>query len=160
MNIIVTGTSRGIGRELVKEFCNRVQSGNIHAFTRSKKEFAVLDKECRKINSRVKVTGHFDSDGSRIAGRIAIMVNNAGFLVNKPFGKISGKDLREVYEANVFYPFEMIQAVLPRMGKDTHVVNISSMGGVQGSAKFAGLSAYSSSKGALAVLTECLAEEL
>ena len=40
-----------------------------------------------------------------------------------------------------------------------HVVNIGSMGGVQGSVKFPGLSAYSSSKAALANLTECLAEE-
>ena len=41
-----------------------------------------------------------------------------------------------------------------------HIVNISSMGGVNGTSKFAGLSAYSSSKGALSTLTECLAEEL
>ena len=41
-----------------------------------------------------------------------------------------------------------------------HVVNISSMGGIQGSLKFRGLSAYSSSKGALITLTECLSEEL
>jgi NAD(P)-dependent dehydrogenase (short-subunit alcohol dehydrogenase family) len=41
----------------------------------------------------------------------------------------------------------------------THIVNISSIGGFQGSVKFPGLSAYSSSKAALVCLTECLAEE-
>lgn len=46
------------------------------------------------------------------------------------------------------------------MREGGHIVNISSMGGFQGSVKFPGLSAYSASKGALAILTECLAEEL
>jgi NAD(P)-dependent dehydrogenase (short-subunit alcohol dehydrogenase family) len=45
------------------------------------------------------------------------------------------------------------------MKKEGHVVSISSMGGVQGSVKFPGLSAYSSSKGAIITLTELLAEE-
>ena len=45
------------------------------------------------------------------------------------------------------------------MKKDGHVVNISSMGGIQGSMKFSGLSAYSSSKAALITLSELLAEE-
>ncbi|MCC7302413.1 MAG: SDR family oxidoreductase [Bacteroidia bacterium] len=44
--------------------------------------------------------------------------------------------------------------------RGAHIVNISSMGGITGTAKFAGLSAYSSSKGALSILTECLAVEL
>ena len=42
---------------------------------------------------------------------------------------------------------------------DSHVVTVSSMGGIQGSMKFPGLSAYSSSKGAVITLTELLAEE-
>ena len=54
----------------------------------------------------------------------------------------------------------MIQALLTLFPKQSHILTISSMGGLQGSAKFSGLSLYSASKGALAVLTECLAEEL
>jgi len=48
---------------------------------------------------------------------------------------------------------------LPYLPKGSHVVTISSMGGVQGTMKFAGLSAYSSSKGAVITLSELLSEE-
>lgn len=64
-----------------------------------------------------------------------------------------------VYDVNVFGVAQLIQCVLPFMTSGSHVVNVSSMGGVQGSAKFAGLSAYSSSKGAIITLNELLAEE-
>jgi len=60
---------------------------------------------------------------------------------------------------NVFGVAALINNMLPFAVKGTHVVNISSVGGVQGSVKFSGLSAYSSSKGALISLTELLAEE-
>ena len=53
----------------------------------------------------------------------------------------------------------MTRTVLPFMQKDSHVVTVSSMGGVQGSMKFPALAAYSSSKGAVITLTELLAEE-
>ena len=93
---------------------------------------------------------------------VDILINNAGVLLNKSFEKISLGELREVYDINVFAPFRLTQAFLPLMGgkKNSHVVNISSMGGVQGSVKFPGLSAYSSSKAALAGLSELLAVEL
>ena len=90
-----------------------------------------------------------------------VLINNAGELVNKPFEKITEKELHSVYNTNVFAPYQLIQETLPLLNKKTksHIVNISSIGGYQGSAKFAGLSAYSSSKAALCGLTECLAEE-
>jgi NAD(P)-dependent dehydrogenase (short-subunit alcohol dehydrogenase family) len=90
------------------------------------------------------------------------VINNAGEIVNKPFEKITQKELRSVYNTNVFAPFLLLQALLPMFAKKnrSHVVNITSMGGFQGSSKFPGLSAYSSSKSALGGLTECLAEEL
>lgn len=56
---------------------------------------------------------------------------------------------------------QLLQTVLPYMGIESraHIINIGSFGGFQGSSKFSGLAAYSSSKAALANLTECLAEE-
>jgi NAD(P)-dependent dehydrogenase (short-subunit alcohol dehydrogenase family) len=54
---------------------------------------------------------------------------------------------------------EATQALLPALAPNAHIVNISSMGGFQGSLKFAGLAAYSTSKAALCAFTELFAEE-
>ena len=88
-----------------------------------------------------------------------MLIHNSGFLVNAPFSELKMSDFKKSYEVNVFGVAALTQAVLPYMKEDGHVVNISSMGGIQGSVKFPGLSAYSSSKGALITLTELLAEE-
>jgi NAD(P)-dependent dehydrogenase (short-subunit alcohol dehydrogenase family) len=91
--------------------------------------------------------------------RVDVLINNSGYLVNKPFEELSAEDFQRSYDVNVFGAVSMIKAALPFMNKEGHVVNVSSMGGVQGSAKFPGLAAYSSSKGAIITLTEVLAEE-
>lgn len=90
---------------------------------------------------------------------VDVLINNAGALVNKPFSETSMKDFERVYATNVFGVAKMIQTVIPFMKPKAHIVTISSMGWVQGSMKFAGLSAYSSSKGAVITLIELLAEE-
>ena len=91
--------------------------------------------------------------------QVDILINNAGTLLNKPFVETSMEDFEKIYKTNVFGVAEMTRIVIPFMKKDGHVVTISSMGGVQGSMKFPGLAAYSSSKGAVITLTELLAEE-
>ena len=90
---------------------------------------------------------------------VDVLINNAGKLVYKPFTEITSDEFESAYRVNVFGVVETIKLMLPFMSKEGHIVNISSMGGIQGSVKFAGLSAYSSSKGALITLTELLAEE-
>jgi len=90
---------------------------------------------------------------------VDILINNAGALVNRPFSDITKEDLMKVYGTNVFGPIQLIQNLMPKFGSDAHIVNISSVGGVTGSVKFPGLSAYSSSKGAMTILTECLQAE-
>ena len=92
-------------------------------------------------------------------GKIDVLINNAGALVNKPFSEISNTDLQHIYNVNVFAPFRLVRDLSSYFSSQSHTINISSVGGVQGSVKFPGLSAYSSSKGALTILTECLAEE-
>ena len=91
---------------------------------------------------------------------VDILINNAGYLVNKPFEDLRDDDFDKMFNVNVKSVFKIIQQLLPLFSPNAHIVNISSMGGFQGSAKFSGLSLYSASKGALNTLTECLAEEL
>ena len=90
---------------------------------------------------------------------VDILINNAGALVAKPFTEISAEELERMYHVNVLSVFKLTQELIPKFSNNAHIVNISSVGGVQGSVKFSGLSAYSSSKAALVALTECLAEE-
>ena len=85
---------------------------------------------------------------------VDVIINNAGYLLNKPFAQLTQSDFERVYKVNVFGVANLIRTCLPYMNKGSHVVSISSMGGIQGSSKFAGLAAYSSSKGALITLSE------
>ncbi len=91
--------------------------------------------------------------------KVDVVIHNAGSLVNKPFAQTTLKDFKDVYKVNVFGVANLTHACLPYLQKGSHVVTISSIGGIQGSVKFAGLSAYSSSKGAVITLSELLAEE-
>lgn len=160
-NVIITGTSRGIGFELVHLFAN--QGHNVLALSRNAKPISNLQFDnissfafdlCEEDD--YKKVEQFIQDEWK---HVDILINNAGLLLNKPFSETSFKDFTKVYETNVFGVSEMTRIVLPFMKKDGHVVTISSMGGIQGSMKFPGLAAYSSSKGAIITLTELLAEE-
>ena len=160
-NIIVTGTSRGIGFELVHLFAN--QGHNVLALSRNAKPVANLNFDnissfafdlCEEADYK-KVEAFVKTEWKHVD----ILINNAGFLLNKPFAETTFKDFQKVYETNVFGVSEMTRIVLPFMKNDGHVVTISSMGGIQGSMKFPGLAAYSSSKGAVITLSELLAEE-
>ncbi len=88
------------------------------------------------------------------------LINNAGVLINKPFKNQTDQDWKLQLDVNLLAPVRLVRALTPFMNKGAHIVNISSMGGFQGSSKFPGLSAYSVSKGGLSILTECLAAEL
>lgn len=169
MLILVTGASKGIGFEMVKRFSKNPNTLVI-AVSRNTEALTKLVKQ-KNTTSILPLKADItkDSDQKKIFRTIKsldlgldLLINNAGQIVNKPFEKISAKELQSVYSTNVFAPFTLIQTLLPLLNKKnkSHIVNISSMGGFQGSAKFAGLSAYSSSKSALSGLTECLAEEL
>lgn len=173
MNAIITGASRGVGYELVKELCERGVD-TIIAISRNEEKLKKLESDCMNLDSKCKVIGlSYDlcadinwsdllSKIKQHVNRVDVLVNNAGSLVNRSFAELPLDDARKVFEVNFFAVFGLTQTLLPIMGgaEQTHVVNIGSMGGVQGSAKFPGLSAYSASKGAVATLSECLAEEL
>ncbi|MBN2867060.1 MAG: SDR family oxidoreductase [Flavobacteriaceae bacterium] len=160
-NIIITGTSRGIGFEMVQIFAQK--GFNILALSRNEKPVIELNLEnvtsfsfdLGKEEDYNKVE-HFIKENWQ---QVDVLINNAGALLNKPFAETSISDFEHVYKTNVFGVAEMTRIVMPYMVKESHVLTVSSMGGVQGSMKFPGLAAYSSSKGAVITLTELLAEE-
>ena len=159
-NVIITGTSSGIGFELVKLFSEK--NHNVLAISRNNNALRTLNlagvmpidldlTESEDYHSLDKYLSSFKN--------IDILINNAGYLINKPFEETTLKDFQEVYSTNVFSVAMLTKKIIGFMSESSNVVNISSIGGVQGSMKFAGLSAYSSSKAALNILTEMLAEE-
>jgi len=157
-NVIITGASRGIGFELTKLFSDK--GYKVIALSRSISKLNIpnviayqLDISCEK--SILKIVKLILNDFSQVD----ILINNAGSLINKPFSQTSFNDFESIYKVNVFGLAELIRLLLPCFHKESHVVNISSIGGIGGSSKFPGLSAYSSSKGALNILTEMLSEE-
>lgn len=170
MNIVVTGASSGIGRETVKILAD-APGNKLVAIARNSIKIQTLAGECNIHRQETIVqpvvfdlaSGDFNKLAFQVfrqLGHIDVLINNAGAMLNEPFGQITNKSFDDVFNINIRAPFLLTQALLPYFHDGAHVVNISSMGGVQGSVKFPGLSVYSASKGALSVLTECLALEL
>ena len=156
---LITGASNGIGFELVKMATDK--GHNVIAISRNTSNL----KSIKGVNVfSVDITDEksLKSFTNRLIKqkiKLDIIINNAGALINKPFMNTTIKDFKDIFNVNIFGLATLTRLCLPITNKDGHILNISSMGGVQGSAKFPGLSVYSSSKGALITLTEILAEE-
>ena len=71
---------------------------------------------------------------------IDVLINNAGKLISKPFGDLSDSEFRSIYDVNFFGVVNLIKSLLPYFHEKSHIVNISSVGGINGSSKFPGLS--------------------
>lgn len=171
-NIIITGASSGIGFEAVLDLTANKEN-NVIALARSADKLRKLHEIASSLNhdGGKLYPAQFDIVYDNYANslipfiqskfdKVDILINNAGALVNKPFLETSAEEFATMLQTNVLGHTNMIKHIVPLMTEGGHIVNIGSMGGVQGSVKFPGLSAYSASKGALAILTECLAEEL
>ena len=160
---LIIGASRGIGKALVLKLA-KDPNNKVIALSRNEKALSTfctgdnIDFYCFDLASST-----LKSDLNSILdnySNIDYVVNNAGKLVNKPFMDLTDEDIRACYDVNIISVMKATQCVLPKMQeKGGHILNISTMGGFQGSAKFAGLSAYSTSKAAVASFTELLAEE-
>ncbi|MCB0650490.1 MAG: SDR family oxidoreductase [Saprospiraceae bacterium] len=166
MNIIITGASRGIGLETAVLLAQNKRH-QLLLLSRNTRQLELLKEEVLHHNIEFLPFDLLNPDSTGLVqkleswDKVDVIINNAGKLVNKPFIELSSENWKEVYGVNVFGPAELIRTCLPWLEKSAraHVLNISSMGGFQGASKFPGLAAYSSSKAALASLTECLAEE-
>ena len=158
--ILITGTSRGIGAALVKQFA--ADGHKVIALSRQRNpEFDHYPNISYKPvdvsnKSSLAELAQYLKNEIKI---IDIVIHNAGTIINKPFAEITPEEFAYVYQVNVLGVAALNQVVLPLMKTGGHVVTISSMGGIQGSMKFPGLAAYSSSKGAVITLSELLAEE-
>ena len=153
----ITGASRGIGFATTVKFLS--EGWEVVVLTRAVEKLDALKMDYPDRLHICKLD-LMQLDGVQLPNLpVDILINNAGALVNKPLSEVSLADLQKSYGVNVFGPYLLIQKLLPKFTEKAHVVNISSVGGIQGSVKFAGLSAYSSAKGAINVLTECLQTE-
>ena len=159
-NIIITGTSRGIGYELALQFANT--GHNVLAISRKTPQTLIENKNITCLSADLSIEEDLQQVENFISHswkNVDIIIHNAGSLLLKPFGEITSQEFENIYKVNVFGVANLTRICLPYLQKGSHVVTISSMGGIQGSMKFAGLSAYSSSKGAVITLSELLAEE-
>jgi len=168
MNIIINGGSRGIGKEVVLNLAAD-KDNQILVTGRTESMLKALQESC--LNENVSYLtmdiSVFEKETEAVKdqiynrfSRVDILINIAGLLVVKDFLKISGQEARNMMDTNFFGPAALIKLLVPLMPARSHIINISSMGGFQGSSKYRGLSYYSASKAALSCLTECLAEEL
>ena len=160
--IVVLGASRGIGASIVKIFAQNNDFQIIalsRNLSRMQEQFEAFDNvysyafDLRSVNVREKAEEIFTK-----FKKIDILINNAGALVNKPFAELSHDDISLSFQVNIIGVMGVTQAAVGFMSQ-AHIVNISSIGGFQGSVKFPGLCAYSTSKAALCGFTELFAEE-
>ncbi len=172
MNVLITGAGKGLGAALAACFASNAPI-RIFLTSRNKNSLNALKNNLKTKFPMAEVviiacdlTSSDDLDAladclHSSVTTLDIVINNAGMLVNKPFDQFDISLAEEVFRVNYFAPAALIKKVssLLEAADKPHVVNIASMGGVQGSVKFPGLSHYSASKAALSVLTECLAAE-
>jgi len=161
MNVLITGCSRGIGKAMLDILIARPDVEKIYALS-SNAEINFLSRKVVKISVDF-LSEHWEENLKRTVDNniLHVVINNAGYLYKGDIEVTSQEEIYKMYRINYFGPLRIIQILLPNIkeGK-AHLVNIGSMGGFSGSAKYPGLSVYSSSKAALANLSECWAEEL
>src|SRR5215475_3650596 len=159
-NWLITGVSRGFGKALaeaalargdtvigtVREGDPRIASGKgtFHCQNLEIRDPAAID---------AVVSRAFD-----LAGRLDVVVNNAGYGLLSPVEDAGEAEIARVFAVNVFGPIRLIQAVLPRLRaqRSGHIINITS---IAGRAPNAGSGIYAATKAALEGLSDTLIQE-
>jgi 3-oxoacyl-[acyl-carrier protein] reductase len=166
-NILITGASSGVGFATANLFAE--QGHRVYALARNQEGLNELIS--KRTNSKGEIIPilfdltNFNKQELKTATNhiphIDILINNAGIIINKPFLEITEQELFNVTDINYIAVVKLIQVLHNKLIKaqKPHIINISSVGGITRTVKFPGLSTYSSSKGALSILSECLAEE-
>lgn len=162
---LVTGASKGLGLILVKQLL--AAGNNVVAYSRSKTS---LEKEVGPtsahflpikvdLNDEVSVKEAIEAAIAHF-GALDVVVNNAGFGQIGTLEELSEEESRKSFDVNVFGMLNVIRSVMPhlRAQKSGHIMNISSMAGIQG--YIPGWGVYCAAKFAVAGLTEALAAEV
>jgi NAD(P)-dependent dehydrogenase (short-subunit alcohol dehydrogenase family) len=159
--VLITGCSSGIGRSLAREFARR--GHRTFATARRPETLDGLGGE-RLEALRLDVTDAASMDDAvglvlERAGRIDVLVNNAGFNLYGPLAEVPVDDVRRLFETNVVGPLALVQRVFPSMAgrRAGRIINVGSVVGVLPT-PFDG--AYCATKAALHMLSEVLRMEL
>ena len=166
--VLITGASRGIGREIAKLFAANDYNVAINYFKSEEEAEKLYLQLCDEGYSVIKVQGdvsnriQVDSMMNIIYNRfgdIDVLVNNAGVAQQKLFTDISEDDWDWMFNVNIKGMFNCCQAVLPKMinNKRGKIINISSIWGLTGSSCEVH---YSASKAAVIEFTKALAKEV
>ena len=164
--ILITGASRGIGKALAQisgtHYSDLILiSRNKYALEQIADALPEVTVHCLGLDL---LSSTFGDDLAQALNQINVpiktLVHNAGLLINKPFEDLALEEVLDMYKVNVLCLYPLLQKAKNYFHEEgAHILCISSMGGVGGSSKFPGLSGYSSSKGAMGILAECLAQE-
>ena len=165
---LITGCSRGIGREIVRRFAE--EKAIVYANARTEGCIDDYCDELSKNNDTKVIPVYFDVRDEKAAksvfmqikkeeGRLDALVNNAGVMEDALLGMIKEDVLRETYEVNVFSVIRMMKLAykLMKPQQSGSIINTSSIVGEQGNA---GQIVYASTKGAVSALTKSAAKEL
>jgi NAD(P)-dependent dehydrogenase (short-subunit alcohol dehydrogenase family) len=163
--IVITGASRGIGWHTAQQAL--AQGHHVVALARNQTGLDELGARTRKAPGRLSALCQDCSDIEPTVAAILektdqvdILIHNAAAFLKKEWEALTAEDMEQVYRVNVITPLCLSQALVAHMPRGGHILHIGSVGGVAGSLKFPGLLPYSVSKGALHILSECLAVEL
>lgn len=156
--ILITGGSSGIGKAIgeylhQKGYTVFGTSRNPQKVTNS--VFPLLELDVRNVESIKNAV----SEVIQKAGRLDIVINNAGVGITGPLEEIPTQEIKNNFETNLFGPIEVMKAALPQMRtqKNGLIINITSIAGYMG---LPYRSVYSASKGALELITEALRMEV
>ena len=166
-NVLITGASSGIGRETALLFAK--EGADLCLVARRRKELSKVAKECQAFGATALDLPADITDEVQVkkmareciasVKKIDILINNAGYGKYGPFATTPIDEWDQMWKVNVRGAVLVTQAILPSMiaAKSGHIVNISSIHGIQTSAN---ASAYCATKFAVTGLTEVLAKEL
>lgn len=168
-NIIVTGTAKGMGKQMVEIFS--VNGANVFALARTEtEEHMAFCKALEEKNGVQVIPVYFDLRDAEamkeavkaIRGtklQINGLVNNAGITYNSLFQMTNMDELRNQMEVNFFAPFLFTQYISKLMVRNRtgSIVSVSSSAALDGNS---GKSAYGASKAALLTMTLCISEEM